>query len=92
VQYAYKDAAQLEQENPAWRGWAGEEMGASAFLRRGDRVFHTYSCFERGIDLLNGTYNWLDITALGRQEAWEQPPGRGDSDLSWIRRRDEYGD
>ena len=90
VTYAYKDLAQLERENPAWQGWKGEEMGASAFLRRGDRVFHTYSCFERGIDLLNGTYNWLDLTALGRQEAWEQPPGRGDSPLSWIRRRDEH--
>ena len=51
----------------------------SAFLRPGDRVFHTYSCHERGIDLLNGTYNWLDLTALGRQEDWEQPAGRGDA-------------
>jgi predicted dithiol-disulfide oxidoreductase (DUF899 family) len=90
VEHNYKDFAQLEQENPAWRGWSGEEMGASAFLRRGDRVFHTYSCFERGIDLLNGTYNWLDLTARGRQEEWEQPAGRGDPALGWVRRRDEY--
>ena len=92
MHYNYKDAARLEQEDPAWRGWAGEEMGMSAFLRRGDRVFHTYSCFQRGIDLLNGTYNWLDLTALGRQEDWEQPAGRGDAAQSWVRRRDEYGD
>jgi predicted dithiol-disulfide oxidoreductase (DUF899 family) len=66
-------------------------MGISAFLRREDRVFHTYSCFARGIDLINGTYNWLDLTALGRQEDWEQPPGRGmDPAASWVRRHDEY--
>jgi predicted dithiol-disulfide oxidoreductase (DUF899 family) len=91
VEYNFKDLAQLERENSSWRGWSGEEMGVSAFLRREDRVFHTYSCFERGIDLLNGTYNWLDLTALGRQEDWEQPAGRGtDPALSWVRRHDEY--
>jgi predicted dithiol-disulfide oxidoreductase (DUF899 family) len=91
VEYNYKDLAQLEQQNPGWRGWSGEEMGVSAFLRSGERVFHTYSCFERGIDLLNGTYNWLDLTARGRQEDWEQPPGRGDDPAqSWVRRHDEY--
>jgi predicted dithiol-disulfide oxidoreductase (DUF899 family) len=91
VEYNFKDLAQLEREDPNWRGWSGEEMGISAFLRRGDRIFHTYSCFARGIDLLNGTYNWLDLTARGRQEDWEQPPGRGDDPaLSWVRRRGEY--
>jgi predicted dithiol-disulfide oxidoreductase (DUF899 family) len=91
VEHNFKDLAQLERENPSWRGWSGEEKGVSAFLRRGDRIFHTYSCYERGIDLLNGTYNWLDLTARGRQEDWEQPPGRGDDPaLSWLRRHDEY--
>jgi predicted dithiol-disulfide oxidoreductase (DUF899 family) len=90
VEYNYKDLDQLVRENPSWQGWSGEEMGISAFLRRGDRIFHTYSCFQRGIDLLNGTYNWLDLTALGRQEAWEQPAGRGDLALGWVRRNDEY--
>jgi predicted dithiol-disulfide oxidoreductase (DUF899 family) len=52
VEYNFKDLAQLAQENPSWRGWSGEEMGVSAFLRREDRIFHTYSCFQRGIDLL----------------------------------------
>jgi predicted dithiol-disulfide oxidoreductase (DUF899 family) len=91
VEYNFKDLAQLEQESPSWRGWSGEEKGVSAFLRRRDRIFHTYSCYQRGIDLLNGTYNWLDLTARGRQEDWEQPPGRGDDPaLSWLRRHDEY--
>jgi predicted dithiol-disulfide oxidoreductase (DUF899 family) len=43
--------------------------------RQGDRVFHTYSSYARGTDLVNATYNWLDLTARGRQEDWEQRPG-----------------
>ena len=43
-------------------------------------------------DLLVGTYNWLDLTARGRQEDWEQPPGRSDGPLmSWLRHHDRYG-
>ncbi|RKT55188.1 DUF899 domain-containing protein [Saccharothrix australiensis] len=91
IEYNFKDYDQLVAEEPRWRGWSGEEQGISAFLRRGDRVFHTYSCYSRGIDLLNGTYNWLDLTARGRQEDWEQPPGRGhDPFMGWLRRHDEY--
>ena len=57
-----------------------------------DRVFHTYSSYARGCDLLVGTYNWLDLTARGRQEDWEQPPGRSDSPLmGWLRHHDGYG-
>ncbi len=41
--------------------------GTSVFLRDGDNVFHTYSACGRGTDLLNGTYNHLDLTPLGRQ-------------------------
>jgi predicted dithiol-disulfide oxidoreductase (DUF899 family) len=65
--------------------------GISAFLRHGDRVFHTYSSYARGTDLVVGTYNWLDLTGRGRQEDWEQPPGRGDSPLmGWLRHHDRY--
>lgn len=53
----------------------------------GNRVFHAYSTYVRGGDLLLGTYNWLDLTALGQQEDWPQPPGRSDGPaLSWLRR------
>ena len=47
-------------------GWSGEMHGISAFLRHGDRVFHTYSSYARGTDLVDGTYNWLDLTARGQ--------------------------
>jgi predicted dithiol-disulfide oxidoreductase (DUF899 family) len=91
VEYNYRDYGELVRQNPSWEGYTGSEEGASAFLRQGDRVFHTYSCFGRGIDLLNGTYNWLDLTARGRQEDWEQPPGRSTGPaMSWLRRHDKY--
>ena len=48
--------------------------------------------YARGTDLVVGTYNWLDLTARGRQEDWAQPPGRGDSPLmGWLRHHDRYG-
>ena len=53
-----------------------ELPGYSCFLREGDEVFHTYSTYERGADHTIGTYAFLDLTALGRQEDWEEPKGR----------------
>jgi predicted dithiol-disulfide oxidoreductase (DUF899 family) len=55
----------------------GTEMpGISTFLRVGHEVFHTYSTYGRGIEEFHNGYQWLDLTALGRQEAWEEPKGR----------------
>ncbi len=89
VEYNYRDLAEL---GPAWAGWSGEMHGISAFLRRDDLVFHTYSSYARGTNLVNATYNWLDLTARGQQEDWEQPPGRSDGPLmSWLRPHDRYG-
>ena len=42
--------------------------GLSCFLREGDRVYHTYSTYGRGLEWPGGTYYYLDLTALGRQE------------------------
>ena len=53
-----------------------ELPGYSCFLREGDEVFHTYSTYGRGADHTIGTYAFLDLTALGRQEDWEEPKGR----------------
>ena len=50
----------------------GEKPGLSVFLREGGDLFHTYSTNGRGVDILLGTYNYLDLTPLGRQEAWEE--------------------
>ena len=57
----------------------GEEMpGISTFLRVDDEVFHTYSTFGRGIEDFHNCYRYLDLTVLGRQEAWEEPAGRAE--------------
>ncbi|HKA89711.1 MAG TPA: DUF899 domain-containing protein [Haliangiales bacterium] len=60
-----------------------EMPGISAFARGPDgAVFHTYSCYGRGIDAMNVAYQYLDITAKGRDE--------GDDAMGWLRRHDEY--
>jgi len=70
---------------------SAEGHGISVFLRDGDQVFHTYSTYARGADAVLGTYHYLDLTPLGRQEDWEQPPGRSDGPMmSWLRRHDDY--
>jgi len=43
------------------------------------RVFHTYSQYARGLESTGGSYYFLDLTALGRQEEWEEPKGRTES-------------
>jgi predicted dithiol-disulfide oxidoreductase (DUF899 family) len=53
-----------------------ELPGFSCFLREGDEVFHTYSTYGRGTDLIGNAYTLLDLTALGRQEDWEEPKDR----------------
>ncbi|HLQ71980.1 MAG TPA: DUF899 family protein, partial [Bacillota bacterium] len=59
--------------------------------RDGERIFHTYTTYARGTDILIGMFNYLDLTALGRQEDWEQPSGRSDGNgKTWLRRHDEY--
>lgn len=53
-----------------------EMPGHSCFLRDGEEIFHTYSTFGRGNEYTPSLYSLLDITALGRQEAWEEPKDR----------------
>jgi predicted dithiol-disulfide oxidoreductase (DUF899 family) len=60
-----------------------ELAGISCFLRTGDEVFHTYSTYARGMDYLAGTYPLMDLTALGRQEDWEEPKDRNETVKSW---------
>ena len=57
---------------------AAELPGQSHFLRDGDRIFHTNSVYARGLEGTGGSYYFLDQTALGRQEEWEEPKGRSD--------------
>jgi predicted dithiol-disulfide oxidoreductase (DUF899 family) len=61
---------------PFTESMRGDYPGISAFLPVGDEVFHTYSTFGRGIEEFHYGIPYLDLTALGRQEAWEEPKGR----------------
>lgn len=79
----YRTEAELAEAGTPWTGgpWTedmrGSELpGISAFLRIGDEVFHTYSTFGRGLEEFHNAYRYLDLTVLGRQEAWEEPKGR----------------
>jgi predicted dithiol-disulfide oxidoreductase (DUF899 family) len=62
-----------------------ESPGLSAF-RRGDdgAIYRTYSTYARGLDMLNGAYQLLDITSKGRDE--DALP----FSMSWVRRHDRY--
>lgn len=68
AEYNYR--TDVEGEQPS------EAPGRSCFLREGDSVFHTYSVYARGLETVGGSYYFLDETALGRQEEWEEPKGR----------------
>jgi predicted dithiol-disulfide oxidoreductase (DUF899 family) len=66
LEYNYRDKEALARHTPYVQS-GRDAPGVSVFLREGDRVFHTYSAYERGLDSLLGTYRWLDLTPLGRQ-------------------------
>jgi predicted dithiol-disulfide oxidoreductase (DUF899 family) len=62
-----------------------DREGASVFYQDGSgAIFHTYSTYARGIDMLNTAYHYLDLTPKGRDE--------GDSPQSWVRFHDRYKD
>jgi len=69
----------------------GELPGLSVFLRHNWSIYHSYSTFARGLDPLLNTYNLLDLTPFGRQEAWEDTPaGWPKSKEFWLRHHDRY--
>ena len=71
-----------------------EWHGTNAFIRDDDRVFRTYFVNSRGDEVMGGTWSYLDITALGRQEEWEDSPEGypQTKPYEWWRWHDEYGD
>jgi len=69
-----------------------EWHGTNAFLRDGDRIFRTYFVSDRGDEGMGTTWSYLDITAFGRQEEWEDSPeGTPQSEpYTWWRYHDAY--
>jgi predicted dithiol-disulfide oxidoreductase (DUF899 family) len=79
--YNYRSRAEYEARGDDFPAGGGpvELPGRSCFLASDDRVFHTYSQYARGLESTGGSYYFLDLTALGRQEDWELPAGRSGS-------------
>lgn len=69
-----------------------EHHGVSVFLRDGDRVFHTWSTYNRGVEGIVGLFTLLDFTPYGRQEDWEDSPeGWPQTEpYAWWRHHDRY--
>lgn len=66
--------------------FGGEDApGLSVFVNDSEGLFHTYSAYARGLDMLNGAYHYLDIVPKGRDEAALKYP------MEWVRLHDEYG-
>jgi predicted dithiol-disulfide oxidoreductase (DUF899 family) len=75
LEYNYRPEPDAVADQPS-----AERPGYSCFLRAGASddasIFHTYSVFARGTEYVGNAYTFLDMTALGRQEDWEEPNGR----------------
>ena len=80
-----KGAMNYNYEN---RKFPSEEApGISVFYKNEQgEVFHTYSCFSRGLDMLNGAYHYMDLAPKGRDE------GDLPYSMAWLSRRDQYKD
>jgi predicted dithiol-disulfide oxidoreductase (DUF899 family) len=64
-----------------------EAPGISVFYKDdAGTIFHTYSCYGRGLDAVNGAYQLLDLVPKGRNEADLPHP------MSWVRHHDKYDD
>jgi predicted dithiol-disulfide oxidoreductase (DUF899 family) len=67
--------------------------GTNAFIRDGDQIFRTYFIESRGDEHMGSTWSYLDITALGRQEEWEDSPEGypQTAPYQWWNYHDGYG-
>ena len=75
--YNYRMTQFPQEEAPSISVFYKDEQGT---------IFHTYSCYSRGLDMLNGTYHYLDLMPKGRDEA-----GLSYS-IEWVRHHDKYAD
>ncbi len=75
VTYNYRETTMRSSEAPGLSVFCKDEAG---------RLFHTYSCYSRGLDPMNAAYQLLDLVPRGRDEQGLPFP------MTWVRRRDEY--
>ncbi len=77
VQIFFRNEAEMAGTKMPWtEDLRMDWPGISAFFQEDGVVYHTYSTFGRGIEEFHNGYPYLDLTVLGRQEAWEEPRGR----------------
>ena len=75
-----KNATEYNYRNTEY--FSDEVVGVSVFAKgEQGEVFHTYSTYSRGVDMLNGAYNYIDLSPKGRDE---------ENGMSWLRRHDQY--
>lgn len=89
VEYNYQDEAELKRMGQLDMV-KGELPGASVFLRDGEQVFHTYSTYARGLDILMNAHHFLDLTPFGRGEGWDGMANLEGKGLNWVRLHDQY--
>ena len=75
ARYNYGTGRRVQEEMPGVSVFSKDPTGT---------IYHTYSAYSRGIDLLNGAYNYVDLTPKGRDE--------GEHIMGWLRRHDQYED
>lgn len=85
VEYNYRDKAALEKIGQPYH-MKGEQPGLSSFEKKDGRVFHVYSTYGRGLDMLVGAYNYLDLAPKGRDE------DNLAFTMEWLRHHDRYDD
>ena len=74
LEYNYRNKAELLAAGFAADSLKEDWPANSVFLRDGGDVYHTYSAYARGLDLLHAPNSFLDLTPYGRQEEWEDSP------------------
>jgi len=89
VEYNYRDKAELERLGLNYHV-QGEQPGVSVFLRDGAEVYHCYSSYGRGLEMLMSSFHYLDLTPFGRGEGWDGMPDLEGKGLHWTRLHDEY--
>jgi predicted dithiol-disulfide oxidoreductase (DUF899 family) len=80
VEFNFRGPEELKEHDMGWTlEGSTEQPGYSTFINVDGDIFHTYSVYARGTEWLGGSYAFLDLTVLGRQEDWEEPKGRSDN-------------
>jgi predicted dithiol-disulfide oxidoreductase (DUF899 family) len=83
VSFTAQEVAEQADYNYTMQAVGPEQPGVSVFFKdAAGRIFHTYSTYARGLDMLNVAYHYLDLVPKGRDE--------GDGGPYWVRRHDEY--